>query len=589
MPENYKKVKAYSTKEMIKDFWFLLSGYKLKFISYTGILIVASSMPFVITYYLGKIVDFLTNYTIGDSLNFFYLAIAIIGIAGALQVWLRFVCKWNVYQIGTEVRMKVRILAMAKLADLELSWHEKENTGSKIQKITIGSDSLYRLFSFVVDSIIPTFTGLLGAIVALSFFSFKYLAFSLVFAGVYLFGEFYFNKKLAYWQDQMNRVKEKVSGKIHEAASNILTVKTLGLKSSLNKSIEEYETEYKTTWLASRKANQSKFKTQKIFIAFLYAGFIFLTGSDVITGLITVGSMIIFIGYFSRLTGALEEITNKFGEVIEIRSGVGRLMLILDKRTIHKESSQYVNIPENWKLINFRNVGFKYKDRWVLKNFNLSIKKGDKIGIVGGSGEGKSTLLKLLMGLYEPNEGSITIGNIPIGKVKSSSLTKTVTAVLQDSEMFNLPLKNNICISSEQCNELLFNTAIRTAELTELIKKLPRGIDTLIGEKGYKVSGGERQRVGIARAVYRNSDVLIMDEATSHLDSKIEAVIQKNMKTFLSNKTVLIIAHRLSTLREVDSIILIERGKVAEQGSFDALINKKGRFYALWNQQRKMG
>jgi len=586
MPTSEKQTAKYSTKELLKDCWFLLSGYKLKFFIYTLILAISNSMPFIITYYLGKIVDFFTNYHGGDPLNFFYMSVGIIGLSGAAQVYLRFLCKWEILQIGTDIRMKIRILAMTKLVDLDLKWHEKEETGSKMQKITSGSDSIYRAFRFFVDSGVSMLTGLIGSIIILWFFNVKYMLFALVFLIIYLYGEYEFNKILSYWQDKMNIAKEKVSGKVHETAANILTVKTLGLKNNLKKSMEEYEEEYRKIWLESRKASQTKFKTQKIFTALLYALFILFIGFDVAKGLITVGSIIIFAGYFARLKNSLEDITNNLGELIEIKSGTGRIMTILDKKTIEKESYPYVDIPKDWKKIIFKNVSFKYKDKWIIRNLNLEIKRGEKIGLVGLSGSGKSTILKLLLGLYNPQEGIISIDNIPIGRAKHSSLTTTITAVLQDSEMFNLPLKDNISVTSENFNELRFNSAIRTSELAELIKKLPKGAETLIGEKGYRVSGGERQRIGIARAIYKNSDILVLDEATSHLDSKTESNIQKNLKMLMIDKTFIIIAHRLSTLRDVDKIVIIDEGKIIEEGSFEQLLKKKGKFYELYNLQK---
>lgn len=582
------KDSSYNSWELIKDCWSLLKGNRIRFFIATSFSIASGLMPFLIVYLLGKIVDFFVKYQHGDSLSFFYLAVVGIALAGGFQIWARFFAKWRIYFIASELRMKTRILAMTKLAEFELKWHEKEETGSKIQKINTGGENLYSFFKFFLDSVIPIITGIIGGVIALTFLNWKYVMFALIYIVLYLFSEYYFNRKISFWQDKLNSIKEKVSGKIHESATNILTVKTLGLKNALKSSAEEYEKEYLNVSLKARLANQNKFKAVKIFSAIVYAGFVLLLGLDTLSGAITVGSIIIFIGYFDRIKGAMDNITNNLSDYIEIKSGVGRIMTLLDKKTIEKESYPYVDIPTTWEEIVFRNVSFKYKDKWILKNFNLTIKKGEKIGIVGQSGEGKSTILKLLLGLYSPQEGSITIGNIPLEKAKTSSLTKTITAVLQDCEMFNLSLKENISITSESFDEILFNTAIRATELSEFIKKLPKGIETLIGEKGYKVSGGERQRIGIARAIYKNSDIIIMDEATSNLDSKTESALQNNMKSLLSDKTLLVIAHRLSTLKEVDSIIVLKDGRISERGNFDALIKKKGQFYDLWNRQRNL-
>jgi ABC-type multidrug transport system fused ATPase/permease subunit len=589
MLENHQKNKVYTTKELIKDCWFLLKGYRFKFIVYSLLIILSNLMPFVIAYFLGSIVDFFVNYSKGDSLNQFYILVLGIASAGAFQAWSRFFVKWRLYFIAGELRMKARVMAMIKLADLELKWHEKEETGSKIQKITSGGDNIFASFKFYVDSGIPILAGLIGGLIALTFLNINYVIFSIIFITLHISAEYYFNKKISYWQDQMNKIKERVSGKFHESASNILTVKTLGIKSTLKNSVENYEKEYFETSLHNRAANQNKFRTIKIFSAVIYALFIFLLGRDTLAGLISVGSIIIFLGYFERIRGALDSITNNLSDFIEIKSGVGRIMILLDKKTIEKESYPYQDIPKNWKNIEFKDISFKYKKKWIFKDFNLDIKNGEKLGIVGKSGSGKSTIAKLLLGLYKPQKGIITIGGLDVNKAKNSSLTKNISIILQDSEMFNLPIKENIAIAAgKEITPISFAKAIEVSDLEEFISKLPQKENSIIGEKGYRVSGGERQRIGIARAVYKNSDILIMDEATSHLDSKTESMIQKNMKSLLQDKTVLTIAHRLSTLREMDRIIFIDEGKVVEIGSFEALIRKKGKFYELWNKQKAL-
>ncbi len=581
-----KKKISYPTGQLIKDLWSFLPGYKTRFFSYTIILIISNLLPFVSVFYLGQIVDFFVAYKPGNALNPFYWFVLFIGVAGTMQVYLRFVAKWELQEIASKIRMNARILAMSRLVDFELKWHEKEETGSKIQKIASGGDSINRAFGFFIDSFIPIAAGLIGGLTIFAFLQFKYVLFCLVYMVIYLSAEYILNKKVAYWQDQLNRIREKVSGKIHEGAANMLTVKTMGLKEMLRKSVADYEQQFFEVWSMNKRANQSKFKFVKIFSAVGYALFILIVGLDAVAGAVSIGSIIILINYFGRIRGPLEEITNNIGQFIEVKSGVGRIMTLLDRKMIKKEASDLIEIPADWKTVEFSNVGFKYKNEWILRNFNLEIKRGEKVGIVGRSGCGKSTLVKLLLGLYELQEGEIKINGLNLNRYKHSSLTSKISVVLQDSEMFNSSLKDNISITSDKPNEIALKKAIEFSELLPLIKKLPNGLSTLVGEKGYKVSGGERQRIGIARAIYRNNDFLVLDEATSSLDSKTEEVIQRNIDTFLSNKTMLIIAHRLSTLKNVDRVIVMDKGKIVESGNFKELLDKKGKFFDLYRIQR---
>jgi ATP-binding cassette subfamily B protein len=219
---------------------------------------------------------------------------------------------------------------------------------------------------------------------------------------------------------------------------------------------------------------------------------------------------------------------------------------------------------------------------------SFDISRGEKVGIVGISGAGKSTLYKLLLKEHENYEGGILFDDIPLRNIKRSSYFKHSAVVLQDTEVFNFKLKDNISLSNvdESENEALLRRAVKIAHVTDFMNKLPDGLDTYIGEKGVKLSGGEKQRVGIARAIFKQPDVLFLDEATSHLDMESEEKIRDSLHSFFQQVTAVVIAHRLSTIKEMDRIIVIEKGEIVESGSFDKLIEKKGRFCELWDKQK---
>jgi ABC-type multidrug transport system fused ATPase/permease subunit len=231
-------------------------------------------------------------------------------------------------------------------------------------------------------------------------------------------------------------------------------------------------------------------------------------------------------------------------------------------------------------------LSLKKKEFLVLRTSNFTINKFEKIGIVGHSGSGKSTLAKILLGLYELEDGKFKIDDVNFYDIKHSEITHNIAIVLQDSEMFNLSLKENITLLKE--NDELLRLAIKVAQLEELITKLPEGMHTLIGEKGYRLSGGERQRIGIARAIFKNPQLLVLDEATSSLDSKTEELIQEGLEKELQKKTMIIIAHRLSTLKHVDRIYVFDNGRIAEEGKYDELItDPSSKFYQLHHFQSK--
>jgi len=249
---------------------------------------------------------------------------------------------------------------------------------------------------------------------------------------------------------------------------------------------------------------------------------------------------------------------------------------------IKEEGAKNLNA---WNSINVRHLKFKYKEGGVLDDFNLNIKKGEKIGIVGKSGSGKSTFFKLLLKLYLPQKGMIYFDNKPITQIKKDSLLKRIAIVPQETEVFNLSVKENIIISRPgRIDYKRYMEALKASKLDKVIYKLKNRDLSLIGEKGVRLSGGERQRLGIARAIYKDSDIIIFDEATSNLDYATENNIQKSIDK-LKNKTLIVSAHRLQTLKNMDKIIFIDKGKIIEQGTYEVLLKKRGEFYKLWKKQ----
>lgn len=582
-----QKGEDYSTKRLIGDYWYFLKGHRVKFTIFSIIVLTAAMFTYVNSYLLGKIVDFFIKYEQGASLTGFYILVGLLAFFGSSMILMRSYGKLNLVKIGAEARKRIRIITMAKLVDLELKWHEKENTGSKVQKLQGGSDSFYKGFSFFSNEGIEILAGLVGSILIFIFISWKYALFGVIYAALYIGGEIYFNSQMRYWQLQITKASERVSGKIHESAANVLSVKALGLKESIKSSTKKEEEEYYRIWLKNKEIGHKKLRYTKVYAALGYAGFVLFIGLDAARGVIDAATVFVFANYFARLRSAMEMISNTLNNMIEIQTGVGRIMNLLDEKIREREDPSLLEVNPDWEKVEFSDVSFKYKEKWVLKNFSLTINRGDKIGLVGKSGCGKSTLSKLLLGLYIPQQGNIKIDGVELMKYKQSSINKTISIVLQDSEMFNLPLAANISISSDKPSDESLKRAVEIANIQPLIDKLPSGLKTLIGEKGYKVSGGERQRLGIARAVYSNPDLLILDEATSHLDSKTEQVIQNNLERQLKDKTLLIIAHRLSTLRNVDKIIVMDSGNIVEEGKFEDLVKKRGTFYNLYRIQKK--
>jgi len=251
--------------------------------------------------------------------------------------------------------------------------------------------------------------------------------------------------------------------------------------------------------------------------------------------------------------------------------------------------SRIVKFPKS--DINIKNITFSYKKHDALfKNFNLKIKQGEKVGLVGRSGAGKTTLINLLLRFYDLKEGEILINDYDIKKITQNSLRANIAMVTQDTSLLHRSIKENIAYGNPSASKKNIIAAAKKAQAHNFIIKLKdqygnKGYDTLVGERGIKLSGGQRQRISIARVILKNAPILILDEATSALDSEIESIIQNSLSDLMQGKTVIAIAHRLSTIAAMDRLVVIDEGNIVEEGDHQSLLKKKGLYYQLWQHQ----
>jgi ATP-binding cassette subfamily B protein len=244
------------------------------------------------------------------------------------------------------------------------------------------------------------------------------------------------------------------------------------------------------------------------------------------------------------------------------------------------------NIKMRGSSINFADITYHYNGKENLfENFNLKIKSGEKIGLVGHSGSGKSTLIKLLVRYFDVDSGKIIVGGEDIAKVRQNSLRAQIAVIPQDTTLFNRTIMENIRYGNVNATDEEVIQAAKAAYADEFIVNLPKGYNSKVGERGVMLSGGERQRIAIARAILKNAPILILDEATSALDSESEQYIQKSLKKLMRGKTVIAIAHRLSTLKEMDRLIVMDEGKIIEEGTHDKLLRDKGAYYHFYKIQ----
>ena len=267
-----------------------------------------------------------------------------------------------------------------------------------------------------------------------------------------------------------------------------------------------------------------------------------------------------------------------------VKNGIAaadRVFEILKQEDSMPDLKDAKELSEFKEGIELKNVSFKYENEYVLKDFSLKVKKGQTVALVGQSGSGKSTIANLLTRFYDVNEGSISIDGNDIKHITKTSLRSQIGLVTQDSILFNNSIRNNLKIGNENATEDEIVEALKIANAWEFVKDLPEGIDTNIGDSGNSLSGGQKQRLSIARAVLKNSPIMVLDEATSALDTESEQLVQTALENMMKNRTSIVIAHRLSTIQNADCIVVMKQGKIVEQGKHQELLDQKGMYHKL--------
>ena len=522
------------------------------------------------------------------NLNLLWFVIGSYALARLGQVFFDEAKEFVFARVAQKAVRGAALKAFQHLHSLSLSFHLNRQTGGLTRAIDRGSKGIEFLLRFAAFEIVPVLVELIAVgIVLWATFGLAYAAVTVTTVIIYII----YTIKVTEWRiairRKMNLADENASTKAIDSLLNFETVKYFNSEKIEADRFDNAMKSYEDSAVKARASLSVVNIGQGAIIAiglFLIMG---MAGEDIASEKMSIGDFVVVNTFLLQLYLPLNFLGFVYREIRQSLLDIGRMFALVDEMPdiVDKENAYDLDVHSG--KIEFKNIKFSFGNRVILKNLSFVVNPGHKVAIVGPTGAGKSTISKLLFRFYDPSSGIISIDNQNIKDVTQSSLRSNIGVVPQDTVLFNDTIKYNIAYSKPGASIGEINNAAKLSSIDRFIANLEIGYDTIVGERGLKLSGGEKQRVAIARALLKNPKIFIFDEATSALDSKTEKSIEKSLKKLSNKNTTLVIAHRLSTIIDADKIIVLENGIIAEQGSHKELIKKNGLYAEMWLRQQE--
>lgn len=523
----------------------------------------------------------------GKKLFLLAIIAGIILVAQLLKFLFDFLSKYLSNYVSLSIIKDLKYQLYSHVLHLDMGFFARKTTGHLMARISSDVQGVRNSLMLVFDDAMQAPINLAFLLAFLFYLNYRLTLLILIFVPLTIVPINYFAKKVRKLTKKERKKVASISSAMQEILSGVKIVKAFRMEDYELKKFDRQNVKHFLYELRRRtvKILSSPFMellgTLAVVLVLLVGGY-FITEARTMSG----SDFFIYIFALSRLYRPVKQINGAFADVQEGMANAERIFRILDTHASVKEIPNAIELRPMSQRIRFHNVSFAYEDdKYVLKNINLELPVRQVTAFVGPSGAGKSTLISLLPRFYDPAIGSVDIDGVDIKDVTFDSLRHQIGIVSQESILFNDTLRNNIAYGKEDTPDNLIIAAAKAAHIHDHISSLPQGYDTIIGERGTRLSGGERQRITIARAILKDPAILILDEATSSLDSESEALIQKALDQLISSRTTLVIAHRLSTVMNADRIVVMDKGRIVEIGKHDELITKGGLYARLCESQ----
>lgn len=578
-------VKKYPFRRMFRDIWFFSKGYRGKLLFFLLLIITLSSIVLIQPYLFGRIIDDLTN-RIFDNVTLFLTIIAASYLAYQI---LHNTIVYYTKILSSLIRNNVKIISLDYLFSMHYSYYEDNPMGQLLARIDNGAGGLREAIKILYKFSIYKFFSIIFTLAIMFSLDFGVALITSSSLIVFFVAVYFKTNKEARLKSKVFSVSESVYAKVYDFMRHIQIVKFLNIKDKLlgilTDSYKEVITKEKDAFRYERFTN-AVIKLIMDFSSILVLGYL---SYALYKDLLTIGVVVMLYTYFNNLSKNSRDLWADYTELIEYRTSMYRLSLVFEDKPVILEPEHPKKI-KRWDKMIFDNITFKYSSKKIpaLNDVSFSVDKGERIAVVGVSGSGKSTLAKLLLRMYLPQKGGIRIGKTDINAIKSKDLYDLIKIVPQDNQLINTTVRMNLQIAAKgRLSKEKAIRALRLAKAYEFVQQLPNKMTTIVGPNGVKLSGGEKQRICLARALLSEPEILVLDEATSHLDVIAERQIYESLKNLPKKTTLIAITHRIASAAAFKKIIVMHNGRIEGIGTHQHLLKTNKYYQKLWKAQHK--
>lgn len=585
----FSKGKAKNKRYTLKRLWDYL--YKFRFLLIIAFLlnVVANVFALVGPLFIGKAMDAIKNGGVGNVdfkiINHYALMLVIFYVLSAL---LSLFISLLMLKVSKKIVYTMRHDAFYKMMNLPISYYDTSSTGDIISRLSYDVDTVNTSLSTDLIQICTSLITVIGSLVMMIIISpLLVLVFAITIPISFLFTNIMVKKTSKYFKARSRSLGE-LNGYMEEMITGEKTIKIYGREDEIINNFYEYnekaaEASYMAEYYSAYTGPGVNF-VNNLSLALVCLFGAILTKIE----MLSFGDISSFVLYSKKFSGPINEVANIITDLQSALAAAERVFGLIDANDESKDCPDAINLKEIEGNISFNHVSFGYnKNQMILKDISFEAKKGMKIAIIGPTGAGKTTIVNLLMRFYDASSGLIKLDGTPINMIKRSDLRRSFAMVLQDTWLFEGTVYENLTYGAKDVTMEKVKEATKAAHIDNFISSLPNGYDTIFKEGGTNISKGQKQLLTIARAMLLDANMLILDEATSNVDTRTEIRINTAMNNLMKDKTCFIIAHRLSTIRNADVILVINNGTIVESGNHENLLTKKGFYYELFNSQFK--